>query len=72
LAQYPDELHDEHCSEERCMYLDIMESFGTHSYGARNPLEKRGKREKTHDYYPDDFLNVDGACDHGCGVFFNY
>lgn len=72
LAQYPDELHDEHCSGERGMYLDIMESFGTHSYGARNPLEKQGKREKTHEYYLDDFFNADGACDHGCGVFFNH
>jgi hypothetical protein len=72
LAQYPDELRGEYCSEERSMYLDILESFGTHSHGARNPLEKRGKREKAHECYPDGFLNADGACDHGCGVFFNH
>jgi hypothetical protein len=72
LAQYPDDVHDEYCSEERGMYLDIMESFGMHGYEAKNPLGKGGKGEKTHEYYPVGFLNADGPCDHGCGVFFNH
>jgi len=52
------------------MYLDIMESFGMHGYEAKNQLGKRGKGEKTHKYYPNGFLSAEGACCHGCGVFF--
>jgi len=70
LAQFPRDYHNEYCSEERSMYLDIMESFGTCYYGAGNLLDKFPKGEKTHDYYPDGFLSADGACDIGCGVSF--
>jgi hypothetical protein len=36
---YLHDFQDEYCSEERGMYLDIMESFGTYYPGAGNQLD---------------------------------
>ena len=36
MAQFPHELQNENCVKERGLYLDLMESFATYYYGARN------------------------------------
>lgn len=36
LEQFPHDLQNKYCAEERGMYLDILDSFSAYYYGARN------------------------------------
>jgi hypothetical protein len=54
VAQYSHDLQNKYGSEERGMYLDIIESFGMYHFGAEIPSDIGWNGKKAHECYPAD------------------